>query len=250
MNSSREKSRQILGMISPTHAQRLLLDWVNTDPFSRDRNAPRRLVLRYPEVFGVNPAIYDESFPTPDKNTPEYKQWQRFRGQVWTLISSVSLLLREAWDAADPRKREWLFIKSRLSYHVNVERLENMGRDIVQGPEEVSEIRDGVEQPKAPIRSLQVNTRDDLDFAFHMKLLLLPEVPLTPFEAAMFYLQTHLADKIRRCPNATCPAPYFFAAKRAQKFCSTKCAEPAQRESKRRWWNENRGVSGVTKRKS
>jgi len=112
------------------------------------------------------------------------------------------------------------------------------------GPGEVREIRDGVVQPKRnfppfPIR--EVDPREKMLFGTLMGILALPEVPLTPFEAAMFHLQTQLTDKIRRCPNPECPAPYFFATKGLQKFCSTPCAAPAQREAKRRWWNENRG---------
>lgn len=140
---------------------------------------------------------------------------------------------------SDPRRREWLFVKARFLYHSGLESLRAAIQDVVVGYSEVREVKDGVEQAPRAVRSLQVDTPDDLHLAFAIRLAAL-EVPLTPFEAAMFHLQTHLADKIRRCPNPTCPAPYFFAVKRAQKFCSTSCAEPAQREAKRRWWNENR----------
>ena len=47
------------------------------------------------------------------------------------------------------------------------------------------------------------------------------------------------ADLIRRCGNPECPAPYFFAARRSQKYCSAECSQPAQRESERKWWNKN-----------
>lgn len=47
----------------------------------------------------------------------------------------------------------------------------------------------------------------------------------------------HAADLMRVCLNPECPARYFFADRRTQKFCSEKCAEYAQREYKRRWWN-------------
>jgi len=71
---------------------------------------------------------------------------------------------------------------------------------------------------------------------------LFEEVPkVTPFEAAMIYLQKALAGKTRHCPNETCPAPYFITTKKGQKFCSPECGDPVRREAKRRWWNENRG---------
>jgi hypothetical protein len=49
----------------------------------------------------------------------------------------------------------------------------------------------------------------------------------------------HSADSMRICGNIECPAPYFIASRRSQKFCSDACALPAQREYKRRWWNEH-----------
>ena len=51
-----------------------------------------------------------------------------------------------------------------------------------------------------------------------------------------------LADYTRRCEALDCPAPYFVASRRSQKYCSPECARESQREFKRRWWREN-GVS-------
>lgn len=52
-----------------------------------------------------------------------------------------------------------------------------------------------------------------------------------------------VADRLRRCPTSDCPAPYFIAQRRSQKYCSDACALPAQREFKRTWWREH-GDSG------
>jgi hypothetical protein len=49
----------------------------------------------------------------------------------------------------------------------------------------------------------------------------------------------HLADRMRCCSNPECPARYFVAKRRSQKYCSEKCAEPAQRLFKRTWWDEH-----------
>lgn len=65
-----------------------------------------------------------------------------------------------------------------------------------------------------------------------------PEI--TTLEAAVVYLQDWIGDKAKHCSGPTCPAPYFIATKKWQKFCSPQCAEPAQRECKRQWWRENR----------
>jgi hypothetical protein len=76
------------------------------------------------------------------------------------------------------------------------------------------------------------------------KLTWLEPPPVTPFEAAVFYFQTSIADLAKHCGNSECPAPYFIAIKKWQKYCSEKCAGPAARESKRRWWQENRAKNG------
>jgi len=243
MNSSRKGSNQILGMVSDAQARRLLLDWVNTDSFSQDNGVRRRLLVRHPEIFAdLDPAIYDEKrFDDPaEVITPERRQRRRVLMHLFNLIASVGTYLQAGWNESDPRLREWLFVKARLLYHSELERLRAAIQEVRMGPGEVREVNDGVVQPQRTVRPFKVDTPDGLHLAFAMRLAAL-EVALTPFEAAMFHLQTNLADKIRRCPNQTCPAPYFFAVKKAQKFCSTKCAEPAQREAKRRWWNENRG---------
>ena len=62
--------------------------------------------------------------------------------------------------------------------------------------------------------------------------------PISPFERALRYLLKE-AGRLRYCPNPECPAPYFFANRRSQKFCSEACAKPSQREYKRRWWAEH-----------
>jgi hypothetical protein len=51
----------------------------------------------------------------------------------------------------------------------------------------------------------------------------------------------HVVDRMRHCPNAGCPAPYFIARRRSQKYCSDVCALPAQRQFKKDWWNAHRG---------
>lgn len=56
--------------------------------------------------------------------------------------------------------------------------------------------------------------------------------------AAIWHAQK-FADLMRVCPNPECPAPYFVAGKRSQKYCSKACAAPAQRELKRTWWTEH-----------
>jgi hypothetical protein len=49
----------------------------------------------------------------------------------------------------------------------------------------------------------------------------------------------HALDRMRYCLNPECPAPYFFAKKRRQRYCTEECAGAGQRELKRAWWAEH-----------
>ena len=72
-----------------------------------------------------------------------------------------------------------------------------------------------------------------------------PLPPPTLFEQALMWF-VDVGDRARHCPNPDCVAPYFFAARRSQKYCADICARPSQREFKRRWWAEH----GSARRKS
>jgi hypothetical protein len=62
--------------------------------------------------------------------------------------------------------------------------------------------------------------------------------PPTPFEEALQYLLNE-ASRETYCQNPDCLAPYYFAKRRSQRYCSDACAKPAQREFKRQWWAEH-----------
>lgn len=48
-------------------------------------------------------------------------------------------------------------------------------------------------------------------------------------------------DHFGFCRNPGCLAPYFFARRKDQRYCSVDCAGPAKREAKLRWWHQNKG---------
>jgi hypothetical protein len=64
--------------------------------------------------------------------------------------------------------------------------------------------------------------------------------PRIPLEEAVFHLQSE-ERRARRCGNTDCPAPFFFANRKNQKFCRDECAAPAKSAAKKRWWEE-RGI--------
>jgi hypothetical protein len=63
--------------------------------------------------------------------------------------------------------------------------------------------------------------------------------PPFAFEQAMVYF-LRKAELTKVCENDACPARYYFASRRSQKYCTDHCAAPAKRAAKLRWWNENR----------
>lgn len=66
----------------------------------------------------------------------------------------------------------------------------------------------------------------------------LPLPPPSGFEQAIIFFRKS-SYRTLYCGNAECPAPYLFAKRRNQKYCSAICAESSQRESKRKWWAEH-----------
>jgi hypothetical protein len=112
--------------------------------------------------------------------------------------------VRSIWRAKDERTKRWLFY-----------------------PLIDSEMR--VRTGRAPILSTVCFAMDWAEF---------PVEPPGPFEYALNYL---LGPAVRSslCRNDECPAPYFFARRRNQRYCSSDCSFHAQREHKRRWWREH-----------
>lgn len=129
--------------------------------------------------------------------------------------------LRRAWKSPDQRSRDWYLFSLRRGHAL-------VGRS--HSPAWAIE-----EALQTPLETLTANLADkDFD------PLLSPPPRITPFEAALFYLQTRIGDLAKYCANADCNTPYFIADKRSRIFCSEKCAGSGTRESKRRWWRENR----------
>jgi len=60
----------------------------------------------------------------------------------------------------------------------------------------------------------------------------------TPIELAFHYLLKH-HSRTRCCPNPDCPAPYFFAERHTQRYCTEQCAQIGERATKRKWWAEH-----------
>jgi len=137
----------------------------------------------------------------------------------WEMVASfsyLSFLVRKGWDAPTLREREWYFGDAEsLARYMHSEKPEGWTTDYA--PWVVYRFSD-------------------------------PPARATALEAVFYYLRRRI-DHVRHCGNPNCPAPYFFATKKGQKYCSEECAAPAQRASKLKWWNENRAGKPTTKKK-
>jgi hypothetical protein len=217
-NSSQRRESKILGIIAPADAEQFLLDSANL-PATPDV-APIDLFQkgRHKLSIAADPSPEQVSalkrFRARHRHT-EIPEWET---DITLLILSEGL--RKVWDAPDVRSREWYLFRLRESYHHFRITTDPKLRGFWRASEEKNQIG----------RDATLELLDRMD----------QPPPITAFEAIMFYFQRRLMDFAKHCGNATCPAPYFIATKKQQKFCLPVCAEPAQRESKRQWWRENR----------
>jgi hypothetical protein len=111
-------------------------------------------------------------------------------------------------------------------------------------------LKDAWKQPTSLSRELKI-------FCLQRDLLglhALREDPVESFKTdkLMFLIlrAVFLAEKMRYCANPECPAPYFLAKRRSQKYCTQECALPAQREFKKAWWAEHGENWRQTRRES
>jgi hypothetical protein len=206
--SSRQPRSRILGVISIVRAEQLLTEWVNTDLTGMaGANGWERLFQRYPEIL---PIPISDIVPVREAN------FDRFHQQM-EMAEAVAAGLGRAWDAADLRHFEWYTWKTQLEYEWEAASTRHnlTPSHLMSQPDEARKVATAILESEEP------------------------PVIITPVEAAIFHLRRN-RKRALHCPNPDCPAPYFFASKKGQKYCSSECAKPSQRESKRRWWAENR----------
>lgn len=133
-------------------------------------------------------------------------------------------LLRKAWTVPDLRQKEWYLFRARHLYTETIRRVRH-----VRKAARSSSTQPERETPTIPGTLAEAGAT----------LAQSEPPPLTEFEQAATHMQRNL-HRVRYCPGERCPAPFFFIAKKGQKYCSDACAVPAMLAGKRRWWNENR----------
>lgn len=210
---SKKKSRQgedhrVLGVITPLQIESVLLGSVNLpNPIDYPDNRPEfeRWFERWKWMF---------TFRGEDQYGKS-KALEMPREQLEIFAPAFRTTLRRLWQEQDLRQRDWYLYRLRDIYHQLILTLENPG-SFEYGSKESTLLR-------------RLTDR------------LFQDVPrVSPFEAAIFWLQAN-QSRMLYCQNPMCETPYFFRTKKGQKFCSPECANPVRKESKRRWWVENRG---------
>jgi hypothetical protein len=127
-------------------------------------------------------------------------------GDLW-----LGGLLRLAWAATDERTRSWYLFKLSDGANKNLRR-RSMDSD--------QWLQDRLEEAKP---GSEVNAPP----------------PMNLIECAVNYFQRN-AKRARRCKNAECCTPHFFAQQRNQQYCSVKCSRIADLARKRMWADKYR----------
>jgi hypothetical protein len=110
--------------------------------------------------------------------------------------------LRFTWDISDLRKKEW-----RCFWLRRYAQLFSCDPRVVPG------LRDRLSDDEPPSEFSPID------------------------QCLLFFIRN--ARTARHCADQDCSAPYFFASRPKQKYCSTACAKPAQKAYKQRWWKKH-----------
>jgi hypothetical protein len=226
---------QILGVISRKDAENFLVELANYESGDSESDAFNRFCKRWAKIFG------DFEFEKTFEGVPREALMNGY------LVRRLRPLLRRAWDAHNPREKEWFAHKVRERY--NEDRVEAQYSELVRD---------------ASLREFGFGsgtTQEDLDrqkraMAAKEQLRELKDAlpPISMFDAALQHFSSILT-RAHHCQNPVCHTPYFIADRNGQKFCSTPCSAPAQQAAKRKWWDthgsewrKTRKVKGGAKR--
>jgi hypothetical protein len=157
-------------------------------------------------------------------------------------------LLRKAWASPDPQRREW-FVFLLRHFHAGIVRraqaLQEKPDNVVRDWQDKNALLDHIlAKPENAARALHALMDNEQAITALKDDLPVP----SEFDAAAFHLQRNL-NRALHCLNPTCARPYFFLTSKNQKYCSDACSNYGRRESKRRWWNENRAKPKSKKRR-
>lgn len=234
---------------------------LNIEMPARVNDAWNRVLRIFPDLFPTrgNPddqrTIHDNQFGGSEFE--RLSPWGLDPGMAWVdpadpdagvALNDIPPKLRAAWLMPSPLARR-LFLTCELAYYLrsggmlaaaqgaNAVGMAKRRAAELAGEGHERAIYAGLEAYSEALRSEETDFRrlwsvDELDSFAHVLLRAID-----------------VSDRMCRCPDPDCPAPYFIAQRRSQRYCSEACAQPAQRELKRRWWREHGGAWRRARRK-
>lgn len=198
--SNGKSGHQILGIIEAGRAEKMLTRLVNTSY----PNSPSEEAWK--QMFRI--------FPELTEISTDFKQQME-------MCEFIAAWLRKAWDAGrDLRRFEWFAWQAQNETGLASDRARH--NFIFSG-----------DPSKNAITESRISNSPVLADSEG------PPAIITSIEAAIFHFRREF-DRVLRCANPECPTPYFFRNRKGQTYCSTECSKPAQRESKRKWWQRER----------
>ncbi len=174
--------------------------------------------------------------------------WQDPDDPEGVIVEDIPPKLRQAWDLPTTLSRK-MFLVCELAYYL---RGPAMLAAATKAHEAEIEERSRAEEKGATTEGAFLSGFERWSEVLRMetddprKIWTISEAD--PF-AQVLLRAVDVADRMRRCLNPACPAPYFIGRRRSQRYCSDACALPAQREFKRIWWREH-GNNWRRRRKS
>ncbi len=228
---------KVLAKVTVSRARRFLGGLVNLS--GRDKTVPSMSLELFRRRFG-------DVLPQVSEMVPMVEEWVGASFADGRSESRAVVVKDGAWPHIDP----WI-----------LNRIEELtGRPVqftwLNKPSDVDTVNWWLGWMRALLRGIwdtpDARRREFLAVLIHATCLRLRRNPLWlvspglatvnavpgPFEQVLMHM-FRSTDLMRRCGNDDCPAPYFFAMRRSQKYCSEKCSGPSKREAKKRWWAEH-----------
>ncbi len=228
--SQQEPTNQILGMLSIKEIKSFLMDCVNLpNPIDYPKNHSQfdRWLKRWQRLFTYQiEAEGGKRRPTPFA-----------RESLESFVPKVRTGLRRIWYEKDARQRDWYFYRLRDEYQRIIVSAENPHIIDFARPDAANRLL----KLDRVSRKRKDNSGQRARFfeTWAGRTDLLDDAPtICPFEAAVYWLQINQKLMVY-CAGPVCAA-VLFRTEKGQKYCSPECADPARREAKLKWWNENR----------
>jgi hypothetical protein len=187
-------------------------------------------------------------------NSPTWKEpglaWQDPEDPDWIIVEDIPPKLRQVWELLSAQSRK-MFLICELAYYL-------------RGPAMLAAATMAHQaQTEGYTRAREEGLATDQAWlAGHQRWSEVYRKEMSELQnvwaisdadtfAQVLLRAVEVADRMRRCGNPDCPAPYFIGRRRSQRYCSDACSLPAQRESKRKWWRDHgdslRGMRSIRK---